>query len=186
DPNAADTRRFLQQLLTMEGEIDEQLALSPEQQKDLAEDMKYFVNVGMDHIQAHGDSIEEVNHYSHVDRALYQGDIMLTKEQGDEILEDIRNNENNNRTKRQAYRDWRFPNRLWSDGVFYSFYNASEDAKRVFRKAAEIWENSTCIDFKEDDQATDRIVVLNTSGCWSIIGKIGGPQDLSLGDGCET
>ncbi|KJH39856.1 astacin, partial [Dictyocaulus viviparus] len=32
----------------------------------------------------------------------------------------------------------------------------------------------------------DRIVVLNTSGCWSIIGKIGGPQDLSLGDGCET
>ncbi|KAE9416984.1 hypothetical protein Angca_010279, partial [Angiostrongylus cantonensis] len=136
-------------------------------------------------IRPMGDTIEEVNKKSRVDTALFQGDIILTKQQADEILEDISENKDN-RKKRQAYRDENYPKTLWSQGINYVFWNATESARRVFKKAAIIWSENTCLDFKEDNSAKDKIVVVKSEGCWSYIGRIGGSQALSLGAGCES
>ncbi|KIH45769.1 hypothetical protein ANCDUO_24185 [Ancylostoma duodenale] len=73
----------------------------------------------------------------------------------EEIEEDI-NEEvgEGNRTKRQAYRDRRYPATLWANGVNYYFdYNASPQVKSVFRKGVKEWEKYTCINFKEDSTA---------------------------------
>ncbi|KAJ1367442.1 Astacin (Peptidase M12A) [Parelaphostrongylus tenuis] len=56
---------------------------------------------------------------------------------------------------------------------------------RVFRKAAKIWQEETCINFSEDSRARDRIVVFYGPGCYSMIGRVGGVQVISLGRGCE-
>ncbi|VDM62831.1 unnamed protein product [Angiostrongylus costaricensis] len=44
-------------------------------------------------VKAMGDTIEEVDLNSEIDMALLQGDIILTKEQSDEIIQDIKENE---------------------------------------------------------------------------------------------
>ncbi|KJH52515.1 shTK domain protein [Dictyocaulus viviparus] len=64
--------------------------------------------------------------------------------------------------------------------------SSADNAKRVFKKAAEAWQEATCIDFKEDNSAKDKINVIYGSGCYSSVGRIGGNQTLSLGKGCET
>uniref|UniRef100_A0A0K0DMG8 Metalloendopeptidase n=1 Tax=Angiostrongylus cantonensis TaxID=6313 RepID=A0A0K0DMG8_ANGCA len=133
-----------------------------------------------------GVSIEEINAKSKINRALFQGDMVLTKEQAEKVLEDVKESEAKRR-KRQAYRDKWYPKTLWSDGVYYAFYsNATDAAKRVFRKAALFWQNLTCIKFTEDRNASNKILVIKEVGCWSHVGRTGGTQGLSLGKGCET
>ncbi|VDM55104.1 unnamed protein product [Angiostrongylus costaricensis] len=125
EPHAEDTKILLQQLHVLEPEIKEELALSPERNAELQEEMKNYVKIENDHVPQFGETIEEINLDTKVDRALFQGDILLTKEQADEIIEDVKENKAN-RSKRQAYRDSRYPNALWSNGVSYSFHwNAS-------------------------------------------------------------
>ncbi|RCN45387.1 astacin, partial [Ancylostoma caninum] len=58
--------------------------------------------------------------------------------------------------------------------------------RRVFYKAAQLWMNNTCINFFEDDKAEHRIHIGKGEGCWSMIGRNGGVQELSLGEGCDT
>ncbi|KIH44597.1 hypothetical protein ANCDUO_25377 [Ancylostoma duodenale] len=58
--------------------------------------------------------------------------------------------------------------------------------REVFYKAATLWMNYTCIDFFEDDKAENRIIVGFGQGCWSMIGRNGGIQELSLGEGCDN
>ncbi|KAE9411732.1 hypothetical protein Angca_006331, partial [Angiostrongylus cantonensis] len=81
-----------------------------------------YVEIKKDHIQPVGDTIEEINHNSKVDAALFQGDMILTKEQVEEMMEGIEENKSN-RIKRQAYRDRSYPKTLWSNGLCYSFYS---------------------------------------------------------------
>ncbi|KAE9417732.1 hypothetical protein Angca_010301, partial [Angiostrongylus cantonensis] len=139
-----------------------------------------------DHIQPVGDTIEEINHNSKVDAALFQGDMILTKEQVEEMMEGIEENKSN-RIKRQAYRDRSYPKTLWSNGLCYSFYsNATLAARRVFKKAAETWQSETCINFFESNTAPDKILLIKEDGYWSNVGRVGGVQSLSLGSGCES
>uniref|UniRef100_A0A8L8KBF5 Metalloendopeptidase n=1 Tax=Heligmosomoides polygyrus TaxID=6339 RepID=A0A8L8KBF5_HELPZ len=57
-----------------------------------------------------------------------------------------------NRVKRQAFRGPTYPNNIWSDGVYYSFDpNAGSNLRRIFRKAADLWEQDTCINFRKND-----------------------------------
>ncbi|PIO58665.1 shTK domain protein [Teladorsagia circumcincta] len=75
-----------------------------------------------------GDTITEVNENSQVDQYLYQGDVVLTEEQADEIVEDIEDEvAGGNRTKRQAFKDHRYPKMLWSHGVNYYFHNLAKN-----------------------------------------------------------
>ncbi|KJH50372.1 astacin [Dictyocaulus viviparus] len=181
EAHAADTKAFLLKLHDVEQgretELDQQYA-------NFLDDMKRFLEIEFNDVKQMGDAIATINKKSHVDTALYQGDIMLTKEQGEQIIKDIEQS-NRNRLKRQAYHHMSFPTRLWSDGVSYTFHNASDVAIEAFRRAVEIWQNVTCIRFTENSTAVDKIVLINGTGCWSELGKIGGNQSLSLGDGCE-
>ncbi|KAJ1351258.1 Astacin (Peptidase M12A) [Parelaphostrongylus tenuis] len=121
EQNIVATKRLLDQLHTMDSGMDNDLALSEGQNEELVKEIKDYAQIKKDHIQRMGDTIEEINHKSNVDNALFQGDMLLTKEQAEEIIEDVRDNEGN-RNKRQAYRDSRYPKMLWSEGVFYSFH----------------------------------------------------------------
>ncbi|KIH56350.1 astacin, partial [Ancylostoma duodenale] len=113
-------------------------------------------------------------------------------EQANEIVQDAED-DGSNRTKRQAFRDWRYPRTLWSKGVNYFFDpSASSAVRRVFTKAARLWMKDTCIDFRVNRAeytsipAPDRIRVFREDGCWSYVGSLNRQQDLSLGDGCES
>ncbi|KAK6030861.1 hypothetical protein OSTOST_02994 [Ostertagia ostertagi] len=84
-----------------------------------------------------GRSIEEINEKSGVTGA-YQGDILLTKDELEKM---------GIRSKRQAMRDL---SRRWSNNTLpYIFYHPEEKAKDAFKKAAQLWNDNTCIDFKE-------------------------------------
>ncbi|KAK6019623.1 astacin, partial [Ostertagia ostertagi] len=122
---------------------------------------------------------------SHIADALFQGDMVLSKEQEDQLVDDI--NDEGTRSKRQAMRDPRYPGKRWHEGVNYFFDdNASPIVKSVFKKATELWKADTCIDFKEDKNAKDRVRVWVGTGCWSSVGRVGGMQNISLGQGCES
>ncbi|KJH50655.1 astacin [Dictyocaulus viviparus] len=166
-PNVDDTKEFLEKLHSMENEIRKELILSPERKDELVLGMKDYVDVREDQANSLGETILEVNKHSKVDTALFQGDIILTKQQAAEIIEDIHEN-HDNRTKRQAFR------------------GKTNAARRVFVKAAALWAWDTCINFGESYPAADKILVIESVGCWSHIGRIGGTQALSLGAGCES
>ncbi|KAK6029523.1 astacin, partial [Ostertagia ostertagi] len=88
---------------------------------------------------------------------------------------------------------------LWIDGVNYFFDDSvSDQTKNAFKDAANQWESYTCINFTENPSqylafrvannnlisAKDRVKVAELSGCYSTVGKEGGEQVLSLGNGC--
>ncbi|KAK6011922.1 astacin [Ostertagia ostertagi] len=108
------------------------------------------------------------------------------RKQQDEVIADTVGS----RTKRQAHNDEIYPGMRWPNGVFYSFDGSlGDNAKAAFKKAAELWMNYTCIDFKEDEdeEAEDLLLVFKEHGCWAEVGRQGGWQLLSLGDSnCET
>ncbi|WKY09001.1 hypothetical protein Q1695_001844 [Nippostrongylus brasiliensis] len=49
-----------------------------------------------------------------------------------------------------------------------------------------LWQQDTCLDIVENENASDTIRVLDMGGCWSYIGRIGGIQNLSLGERCNS
>ncbi|KIH61494.1 astacin [Ancylostoma duodenale] len=166
--------------------IKAKLTLSPERKAILSELLKQIGSIKKDHILSKGDSIEEINVNNKIGELLYQGDIVLTNEQADEIVQEAED-EGGNRTKRQAFRDQNYPRTLWSNGVNYFFDpSASPVVRSVFTKGARLWMKDTCIDFRENREAPDRIRVFKENGCWSFVGRLGKQQDLSLGDGCES
>ncbi|KJH39986.1 astacin [Dictyocaulus viviparus] len=187
EPDAENTKILIQKLHNMKAVIDDELKLTPQQSEELENQMKDYVQVQKDHINEMGDSIDEINHHSHTDVALYQGDMILSKLQADEIIEEIEATKEN-RTRRQAVNADLYRNSKWPrNQVYYSFYhNRSPAAKRVFQKAVKIWEQVTCLRFIESNTANDRIVLVNEGGCWSHVGHSGGQQKLSLGSGCES
>ncbi|KAK6057906.1 astacin [Cooperia oncophora] len=122
--------------------------------------LRRLPTIKKDKVAEKGDSITEVNEYSQVGQDLYQSDMVLTEEQAEEIVQDIEDEvAGENRAKRQAFKDHRYPNMLWSEGVNYYFHKLA---------------------------TKDRIMVFPEDGCWSYVGKLGGEQKLSLGSGCET
>ncbi|VDO84367.1 unnamed protein product [Heligmosomoides polygyrus] len=90
-------------------------------------------------------------------------------------------NNNKNRLKRQAFRDWRYPNTVWKNNRVASFFDTSANSllRSAFRKATKLWSEDTCLDIYEDTCALspDRIRVLAEEACWSDIGRLGGEQN---------
>ncbi|KAJ1371117.1 hypothetical protein KIN20_033000 [Parelaphostrongylus tenuis] len=75
-PNEEDTVKFLKQLHNMEKELKNQLSQAPQ---ELPIEIMSYLEEKKDDIKPPGYAIEEVNHNSNVDLALFQGDIVLTK-----------------------------------------------------------------------------------------------------------
>uniref|UniRef100_A0A0K0CT52 Astacin domain-containing protein n=1 Tax=Angiostrongylus cantonensis TaxID=6313 RepID=A0A0K0CT52_ANGCA len=175
DPNAYDTMELRRKVHSMKDKIiDKYMASEQPSDEKYAESVRGQTGV----------SAAETNMNNELGFSLFQGDIMLTKQQANEILEDIVDSDGD-RKKRQAFRDENYPRTLWSNGVNYAFWNASHSARRVFLKAAEIWRENTCLEFREDSSADDVVWVVHGSSCWSHLGRVGGAQILSLGDNCD-
>ncbi|KAL6729222.1 hypothetical protein Aduo_000298 [Ancylostoma duodenale] len=167
--------------------IKAKLALSPARKAILEELLKHIRKIKKDRVQEEGDSIEEINEKTHVAELLYQGDIVLTRTQAKEIVENIE--DDSGRIKRQMFRDYRYPKKaIWENNTIHYYFNwgTTNKVKRVFRKGAGLWQKDTCIDFIEDYDSHDRILVFIGNGCWSYIGRRSGEQGLSLGIGCDT
>ncbi|KAK6028085.1 astacin [Ostertagia ostertagi] len=147
--------------------------------------------INHDHVIERGHSIPEINEKSGVAEELFQGDILLAKPH----VVDVSNNAGDgiggagigetSRSKRQAVTD---PDLLWNDGIVYYYFNdsISNNLRTIFLKAAELWEKDSCVKFEYNDKATDRILVHEGNGCLSSVGKIGGEQQISLGEDCDS
>ncbi|EPB80322.1 astacin [Ancylostoma ceylanicum] len=186
--NTTNVLKFREKLSKMKDKIKKTLQLSPQMIASLKERLARLRPIEHVHVHEAGDTIDEINENSKVGEYLFQSDIILTDQQFEEVEEDVEEETSGvNRTKRQAFRDRRYPRTIWPSGVNYYFdYSASEKVRSVFRKGAKEWEKDTCINMKEDSTANDKIRVFAENGCWSYVGRIGGKQDLSLGRGCES
>uniref|UniRef100_A0A158P7N1 Metalloendopeptidase n=1 Tax=Angiostrongylus cantonensis TaxID=6313 RepID=A0A158P7N1_ANGCA len=84
------------------------------------------------------------------------------------------------RAKRQVLKDKANPTTTWENGVFYTFNTSDQNVKKVFKMGVKVWRDSTCIDFVEDKNATDKVIVVGENECWADIARMGGEQFLSL------
>jgi len=105
----------------------------------------------------------------------FEGDIALTAEQERQLIF--------NSTERNAIIN---PNSRWIDGrVPYQFNNQFDaNEQNVIRGAFEEYSAKTCIEFVERNGEPDYIEFIKDGGCYSYVGRTGGRQAVSLGDGC--
>ncbi|RCN41352.1 astacin [Ancylostoma caninum] len=180
--------KIREKLSTWKDKVKKMLELTPRMLTVLKEKLAKLRPIKRVQVHEEGDTIEEINQKSEVDGYLFQSDIVLTEEQAEELEKDIDDlSSGKPRRRRQAFRDRRYPGTIWEEGVNYYFdYNASPKLRSVFKKGANAWQTNTCINFKEDSEATDKIRVFFEKGCWSYVGRRGGKQDLSLGKGCDA
>ncbi|EYC12136.1 hypothetical protein Y032_0048g1629 [Ancylostoma ceylanicum] len=184
--NSTAIFKIREKIHKLKEKVKAKLMLSPERKAILSELLKRIAIIKKDHVLPKGDSIEEINEKDKIGELLFQGDIVLTNEQANEVVEDTED-DGSNRTKRQAFRDRNYPRTLWSNGVNYFFDpSATPEVRSVFTKGARLWMKDTCIDFRENREAPHRIRVFREKGCWSYVGSLGRQQDLSLGRGCES
>ncbi|WKX90077.1 hypothetical protein Q1695_009148 [Nippostrongylus brasiliensis] len=184
--NTTALTTFREELAGLEDKIKANLNLTKEELAEVTARVKLVKRTKVDQVQPVGDSIDDINLNVGIGVALYQGDIVLTKEQSEEILDQIR--EVGNRSKRQAFRDRNYPMTIWPNREVPYFFdlNAGPSTRSVFSKAAKLWAKDTCIDIYEDEFAEESIRVFEQDGCWSYVGKLQGTQDLSLGQGCDS
>lgn len=118
---------------------------------------------------------------------LYAGDMMLTPLQRI-IVETGGDLSNPDGIKtRSAMKD---ANVLWLPNdktvpyiVDYEIESQAE-ATLGLTKALREWEERSCLKFKRRSNETDYINFFKESGCWSYVGRQGGKQNISLGEGC--
>ncbi|KAK6760181.1 hypothetical protein RB195_021611 [Necator americanus] len=118
-----------------------------------------------------------VKNKSDIFRYVFQGDIILNKEQGGVLQKDI-----------QGLQEVPYLPPMWSQGIKYSFHKrANKKLRDAFKRAAEAWQRDTCVNITEDDnESGDRVVVAGAPFCASYLGKRGGKQVIFLSGFCET
>ncbi|VDN03726.1 unnamed protein product [Thelazia callipaeda] len=138
---------------------------------------------------------------------LFEGDILLSTKQAVTLLNTLASSDAKN--KKDSRR------RLAQDAPFYLFRGYSHKRKKRFSsdpeakwisfpikyrfdeslgilqisqilEAVGIWQNITCITFENDQNANgDYLEFFEGDGCYSMIGRFGGRQGVSIGKGCE-
>jgi len=110
---------------------------------------------------------------------LFEGDIMLSAEQERQL----------NSTERQGILNTA---QLWTKGadgkasIPYTFKSGahSTSEKATIRKAMDTYEGVACFKFVERTTESDYIEIIKDDGCYSYVGRQGGKQPVSLGNGC--
>ncbi|KAK6026681.1 hypothetical protein OSTOST_07336 [Ostertagia ostertagi] len=106
-----------------------------ERRYEPVQELKMFKREAADEVEPKEDSIEEVNIKSGVAENLFQGDILLTKEQKEKIALDVEKT----RAKRQAFNDkGTWPARKWTNGVTFILAGyLDERTKTVLQESSE-------------------------------------------------
>ncbi|KIH63679.1 hypothetical protein ANCDUO_06020 [Ancylostoma duodenale] len=119
-----------EKLRKLENKIKKTLELTPQAIMSLKERLSKLRPIKQTHVKDTGDSIDEINEKSEVGESLFQGDMVLTEKQAEEVKEDVEEEiAEGNRTKRQAFKDRRYPNTIWSNGVNYYFDYSAQKCK---------------------------------------------------------
>ncbi|XP_076813917.1 plasminogen-like isoform X2 [Clavelina lepadiformis] len=87
----------------------------------------------------------------------------------------------------------KWTNDVTEDGCYRIPYYYSADIenraehKKNINKAISIFNAITCLDFQPATVGDiDRIQFIVGGGCWSYVGRTGGNQEISIGDGCQN
>ncbi|KAI6220819.1 Metalloendopeptidase [Aphelenchoides fujianensis] len=116
-------------------------------------------------------SIFQINRHFHIDDVVY-GDILLSPEQKLQTLHGV--GVSRAIAKRHGRNRW--PNNV----VHYDLSNR----KSIIHKALANLQSQTCFKFKKRSSEKDYVHVDKKDGCYSVVGRQGGRQIMSLGDGC--
>lgn len=111
-------------------------------------------------------------------QAIFQGDILLSDEQVNE-LEKKGNGANSSTGQASVAKRW--PNSI----VYYTIDPYLPNQNRV-RDAILHWENNTSIRFIQRSSQPNYVFFTVASGCASSVGMVGGRQNIYLGSGCTT
>lgn len=79
------------------------------------------------------------------------------------------------------------PSLLWPNGTVVYYLDPSIGDSGFIKQAMRHIEDKSCITFREYYQgAPNYVYIYSDNGCFSHVGKTGGQQPLSLGQGCHT
>ncbi|CAD6193414.1 unnamed protein product [Caenorhabditis auriculariae] len=128
------------------------------------------------------DDLFKLNEKKGVSEYMFQGDINLEEDQM--LVMEEAEESNSSRSKRQVSTRAR----KWPNGIVYYHIDASINARKraSISAALDYISSRTCISFRQDSTAANRVKVVSGDGCYSYVGMTGGEQILSLGDGCEV
>ena len=120
----------------------------------------------------------------------FQGDVELSEKQAEglqeELLEELED-KSGARKKRKVGKEPLY--KRWQRGKPISFDfadNIPEPTKVKIRQALKIWEQHTCIRFRENGPDIDRLEFFDGGGCSSFVGRAGGTQGISISTpGCD-
>ncbi|CAI4222222.1 unnamed protein product [Auanema sp. JU1783] len=147
---------------------------------DAVEDSKKEVTIS----ESQPAVVKEVSPY------LFEGDIFLSKKQAVGILQTISHIE---RRKRKDGRDRRSfvaeEEEKWLElPIKYKFHESLDfHSVRQIISAIRYWENVTCLSFLNAPDAyedEDHLEFFRGQGCYSMIGRNGGRQGVSIGENC--
>ncbi|KRZ09764.1 Zinc metalloproteinase nas-36 [Trichinella zimbabwensis] len=117
---------------------------------------------------------------------LFEGDILLTPVQANQILDDHMPFVKRKMVKRSLEKNLQ---KRWQGGVIkYRFHNSiAQENHALIRQALQFWQSHTCMRFVFDDNANseDHLLFFRGGGCYSMVGRYGGVQVVSIGSGCE-
>jgi len=111
----------------------------------------------------------------------YEGDMILNPEQATAIAEDRMEDLRSASTK--SRHKWpKVGSNVQVPYVISSSFSTSDRAK--IANAFQEYASKTCLRMVARTTESDYVSVVRESGCWSYVGKQGGVQKLSLGNGC--
>ncbi|KAL3090966.1 hypothetical protein niasHS_007341 [Heterodera schachtii] len=138
---------------------------------------------------------------------LFEGDIILNERQIDAILRRLKKLQNKNRRKPSPQRTMcqhcssskrsinADPDTFWHQMPIKFHLHDSLDLTAIqqIANAIAFWENNTCVTFEHldrepsaaEEKEEDFVDFFKGHGCYSMIGRSGGRQGVSIGSGCE-
>jgi len=111
---------------------------------------------------------------------LFEGDMIRTKKLEMEVS-DMKTHKHDNRLSDTINSG------QWSNGVVPYKFNAefSDKGKSIIAIAMKLFQDNTCLNFRpRTDTDANYLEFVNGTGCSSMVGRQGGRQQLSLGEGC--
>lgn len=115
---------------------------------------------------------------------LYEGDMALTKEQVQALgFTRPASQTPDWNEEAQTRGSTRNPRQLWPNGIIPYVISREIDARgrQLIRQSMRDWDKHVCINFKQREEEQAYIKFVYKKGCWSYVGHIGRPQEVSIG-----
>uniref|UniRef100_A0A7E4VRU7 Metalloendopeptidase n=1 Tax=Panagrellus redivivus TaxID=6233 RepID=A0A7E4VRU7_PANRE len=120
----------------------------------------------------------------------FQGDVELSEQQADTLADELLEEDGDGDRRRRKRKVGKEPlYKRWKRGrpISYEFAETiPEFTQFKIRDALRIWEQNTCIRFRENGPDVDRLEFYDGGGCSSFVGRAGGTQGISISTpGCD-